>query len=445
MVEARVQRVELPFTPFAHQRAAHALQLVTRFLVLVWHRRAGKTVFAVMELLLAALACTRDAGHFGYIAPLRHQAKSVAWKYVKQFARLIPGAVINEGELFVEFPNGARVRLFGADNPDAFRGLYFDGVVLDEVADMHPEVWGEIIRPALADRQGWAIFIGTPKGVNLFSELYYRALKGEDGWGADLRRASETGVLPAAEVEQARREMTPAQFAQEMDCDFAASVEDVLLRLDDVLAAQARRVREGEYSFAAKVLGVDVARYGGDRNCIFPRQGLVAFRPRIFAGMDTMAVAGNVAQSIEKWDPDATFVDVGGIGAGVVDRLHQLGHQVIPVDFGGKANDPRFENKRAEMWWGMADWVKAGACLPELQELQQDLTAPRYTYANARGRLQLESKDDMRARGLKSPDVGDALCTTFFAPVAPRGPRIPGQQQRGTVATTDYDPYERST
>lgn len=435
-------RVELPFAPYPHQKAAHAFLAVFRFLVLVWHRRAGKTVFAVMELLLAALATNKERARFGYIAPLLKQSKGVVWDYLKHYARFIPGTVINEGELFVELPNGARIRLYGADNPDGLRGIYLDGVVLDEVADMKPMVWGEIIRPALADRQGWAIFIGTPKGVNLFSELFYRAQK-EEGWKADLRRASDTGVVPQEELDQARREMSPAQYAQEWDCDFAASAEDVLLKLDDVLAAQARTLGEADYIYAAKTLGVDVARYGGDRTAIILRQGLVAFRPAILRGADTMTVAGQVAQTIDRHSPDATFVDVGGIGAGVIDRLQQLGYGVVPVDFGSRAIDPRFENKRAEMWWDMAQWVKGGACMPDSQELTQDLTAPRYTYKNARGRLQLESKDDMRARGLPSPDVGDALCTTFAHPVAPRR-IIPGHvnHSQGKTMPESYNPFQ---
>lgn len=430
--------VDLGYKPYEHQRAAHALRLTFRFLVLVWHRRAGKTVFAVLELLLAALACAKERGRYGYIAPLLKQAKGVAWDYLKHFARTIPGCVVNESELYVEFPNGARVRLFGADNPDSFRGLYFDGVVMDEVADQKPEAWGEIVRPALADRQGWAIFIGTPKGTNLFSELYYRA-QTEPGWKADLRRASETGIIPEAELAQMRREMTPAQFSQEADCDFSASVDDVLLRLEDVLAAQSRSLPEHAYQGAPKVLGVDVARYGGDRSSIFLRQGQAAWRPTVMVGLDLMALSGRVAESIERLQPDATFIDQGGMGGGVVDRLRQLKFNVVGIDFGGRAAEERFENKRAEMWWSAAEWVKGGGCLPESQALAQDLTAPRYTYKNHRGRLQLESKDDLRARGLPSPDLGDSFVLTFAMPVAPKGARVRADKQQ--VVNRDFNPY----
>lgn len=143
-----------------------------RFAVLVAHRRFGKTVLAVNHLVMKALHCKQPRGMYAYCAPFRNQAKSVAWNYIKHYSGSIP-KVVNESELSVCFDvNGATIRVFGADNPDALRGLYFDYIVLDEVAQMKPEVWHEIVRPALADRHGGALFIGTPKGVNLFSELY---------------------------------------------------------------------------------------------------------------------------------------------------------------------------------------------------------------------------------------------------------------------------------
>lgn len=418
--------VQLDFKPFEHQRLAHKLRLAIRFLVLVWHRRGGKTVFSIVELVLAALACTRERGRFGYVAPFLKQAKAVAWDYLKHYTRPIPGCSYNEQELAVDLPNGARIRLFGADNPDALRGLYFDGVVMDEVADMRPQVWGEIIRPALADRQGWAIFIGTPKGVNLFSELYYEAARGRDGWGADLKRAADTGVIPVDEVEHARLSMSPPQFAQEFDCDFAAAVENALVPLDAVLTAQARRVGTAEFNYYPRILGIDVAGYGDDLTVFFPRQGPVAMVPRAMRGLDPMQVAEQAARSIDGWKPHAVFVDRGGIGHGVTSRLEQLGYaNVTAVEFGWKPSDDRFQNKRAEMWWDMAEWVKAEGCLPSTVagvpmmngRLVTDLTAPTYSYANARGKVQLESKDDMRERGLPSPDFGDALALTFAYPV----------------------------
>src|SRR5690606_35091008 len=112
-----------------------------RFSVLVIHRRAGKTVLAIMRLIASALRNEQQAPRYAYIAPQLNQAKDVAWSYLKHYGLKVPGAVANESELYVEFPNGARVRVYGADNPDRLRGIYLDGVVLDEVADMKSEVW----------------------------------------------------------------------------------------------------------------------------------------------------------------------------------------------------------------------------------------------------------------------------------------------------------------
>jgi phage terminase large subunit len=158
-------------------------------------------------------------------------------------------------------------------------------------------------------------------------------------------------------------------------------------------------------------------------------------------GSDTMQVAGRLAIAVERWGPDAVFVDQGGIGAGVIDRMRQLGHAVIGVDFGGKPTDPRFENKRAEMYWGMSAWVRDGGCLPDMKEYSLELPATTFTYANARGKLQLESKDDLRKRGLPSPDVADSLALTFAHPVAPKGLQLPKHLQRNDSPRGDYDPH----
>jgi len=136
-----------------------------RFGCIVAHRRAGKTVASVMDLIDFALRCEKPDPRFAYVAPYYAQAKDVAWTYVKRFAAMIPGATINESELRVDLPNGARIRLYGADNYDRLRRIYLDGVVLDEFADQPPQAWREVIRPALSDRQAWALFIGDWWGM----------------------------------------------------------------------------------------------------------------------------------------------------------------------------------------------------------------------------------------------------------------------------------------
>ena len=205
----------------AAQAGLHADR--ARFKVIVAHRRFGKTVFAVAELLLRAMRNELRAPRYAYVAPFYRQAKAVVWDYLKHYGRQIEGARFHETELRCDLPNGARISLYGADDPDSLRGLYLDGVVLDEYAQMDPRAWSEVIRPALADREGWAVFIGTPLGRNGFWRLYERA-KAAPGWRAVLRRASETGVLPAAELAAAKEAMSEAEYAQEFECSFDAAI-----------------------------------------------------------------------------------------------------------------------------------------------------------------------------------------------------------------------------
>lgn len=195
-----------------------------RFAVIVAHRRAGKTVACVNDLIDGALRCQQKNPRFAYIAPYFKQAKDVAWQYVRDYTRAIPGTTWNEAELRADLPRGARVRLYGSDNPDALRGIYLDGVVMDEYADMDPRMWTEVIRPALADRQGWAIFIGTPKGHNAFYDMWRYALQ-DDDWLAVCLRASETGLILPDELDAARRAMSEDQFAQEFECSFEAAIQ----------------------------------------------------------------------------------------------------------------------------------------------------------------------------------------------------------------------------
>lgn len=204
--------VRLDYQPRPQFRDFHRRR--ERFGVVVAHRRAGKTVAAIFDLVDAAIRCPKPDGRFAYVAPLYAQAKDVAWTYLKRAVSPLPGVTINESELRVDLPNGSRIRLYGADNYDRLRGIYLDGVVLDEFADMDPRAWSEVIRPALADRGGWAVFIGTPKGRNAFADLYERA-EADPEWYALRLRASQTGIIPTQELEALRAELTPNEFRRE--------------------------------------------------------------------------------------------------------------------------------------------------------------------------------------------------------------------------------------
>ena len=179
-----------------------------RFACIVTHRRAGKTVACIQEPQACALRCQNIRPRFAYVSPFLKQSKTVAWDYLREAVSLLPAGSINESELRVDYPNGGQARLYGADNPDALRGIYLDGVVLDECADMDPRLWSEVIRPALADRKGWAVFIGTPKGRNALFETWKRASGDPRTWYSLMLKASETGLISQDELDLARGELS---------------------------------------------------------------------------------------------------------------------------------------------------------------------------------------------------------------------------------------------
>ena len=425
------KNIIIPYVP-RHMGVHEALE-GHRFSVLVAHRRFGKTVLVVNHLLKWALLCGREGGMFGYVGPFRNQAKSVAWDYLKRYSAGIPGRVVNESELWIGVPSnggGSRIRIFGADNPDALRGMYFDGVVLDEVAQMKAEVWGEVVRPALVDRGGWAVFIGTPKGANVFSELYFRArgaqARGDGDWCAMSFPVTATSVLPEAEVERLRAELSDNAFRQEMLCDFSASSDDVVITLDEVRAAVERTPDAGAAAVWPLVIGVDVARFGGDATVFFRRRGRVAYRPEVMRGLSNVEVAHRLMACIAEHQPALVCIDQGQ-GTGVIDLVRELTRHlpvgVVEVPFGGRATDAeRFANRRAEMWFAVRDWLREGGCLPDDRAhgvaLEAELTVPTYVF-NAAGKIQIEDKAAIRERLSRSTDLADALALTFAVPVRP--------------------------
>jgi len=225
------QEVSTGYTPRKHQMWLH--KALKRFNVLVCHRRFGKTVFSLNHTLHRGIRCPRHNPQYAYVAPTYGQAKRVSWDYLKDYTKDIRGVKTYEQELRVDIPRpdrGDRVRimLLGADNPDAIRGLYLDGVVIDEYAQCDPGLWGEVVRPALSDRLGWAIFIGTPKGQNHFHRIYSNAGKyiadGDPEWFRTLQRASETKIVSKKELESAAATMSEEEYDQEYECSFSAAL-----------------------------------------------------------------------------------------------------------------------------------------------------------------------------------------------------------------------------
>jgi len=250
--------IEIPYKPREHQLKVHELLEGKRFAVVVAHRRFGKTVAALNHLIREAVLNEKETPRYAYIAPTYGQAKRVAWDYLVKYTTPL-GGTNNISELRVDFW-GRRIQLYGSDNPDSLRGQYFDGVIIDEVGDQNPKIWTDIVRPALTDRKGWCLFIGTPKGHNHFKELRDRAEK-ESDWGLLEFKASETGVVDDTELKAARNEMGEDKYRQEFECSFDAAVEGsyygtILNELEDKKHMQEIPREELSRTFTAWDLGM---------------------------------------------------------------------------------------------------------------------------------------------------------------------------------------------
>jgi hypothetical protein len=216
-----------------------------RWSLIVAHRRCGKTVLCINDLIYKALMDDKEDGRYAYIAPYYSQAKNIAWDYLVRFSQPVLRKA-NQSELWVELINGARIRLYGADSPDGLRGIFLDSVVLDEYADMKPSIWGAVVRPLLTDRKGSATFIGTPKGHNAFWEMYQTAASSGD-WYVKVLRASQTNILDKGELEDAAKTMTEDQYLQEFECDFESAILGAYFGKEMRQLTDDGRIREVEY------------------------------------------------------------------------------------------------------------------------------------------------------------------------------------------------------
>lgn len=227
---------------------------------------------------------------------------------------------------------------------------------------------------------------------------------------------------------------------------FPPSSINTLIGPDLVSEAMSRRYKENIYAHMQRRLGVDVALQGDDRTVLFPRQGLMAFKPVELRTNEPADIAARVMMAKSKFHQEIDFVDAtGGFGSGVISHLNMSGkdHTVQGVHFSGKAISEAYFNKRAEMWWEMCDWIKGGGRLPNIPSLAKELVAPTYTLKN--GKFLIEPKDQIKARLGFSPDMADALALTFALPDQPAQPKIhhAAQEFETTREQTEYDPLER--
>lgn len=412
-------KINISFMPRRWQQ--ECIDNMTRFSVWALHRRAGKTTLAINLLRNYAL---KKVGTYVYVAPFLKQAKEIAWSALREVAKdfqHVPVGngyrdlvTVRESEYSLIFWNGSVIRLAGADNPDALRGNKLAGAVLDEVAQMSREVWSEVIQPALLDSNGWAIFIGTPKGINLFSELFFR---GDDpafkpDWSNARYTCYQTDALTPEQIAVMKRDLSPEAFKREMLCDFGASAADQLISLDEVMTASQRRVEGAQLSRYEPVIGVDVARYGDDSSVIVVRRGLVVESLQTYKNLDIVSLAEQVAQTARTGGIKTIYVDGTGVGGGVPDVLRAMGLHPFDINFGQRSAESLYANKRSEMWCKMAEWIRGGGCIPASERLVKELAAPTYE-KDEDGKIKLENKKKIKERLGFSPDLGDALALTF--------------------------------
>lgn len=398
----------------------------------------GKT--ALMAWIVIWFTATRPHPQVVVTANTRPQLESKTWRELAKWHRLFEFAGLFEHGrdryALRRHPRTwfAQALAWRAESAEAFAGTHERHVAMlfDEASRIDDRIW-EVAEGAMTTPGAlWCVFGNPTRNAGRFAECFGSLSHRWRTMRVDARSASlpDKGQI-AAWIEDYGEDSDFVRVRVKGEFPGAESGSFIPRAL--VEAARKRRVPGAETARAPLVLGVDPARFGADCSVILARQGLAAREPERFRGLDNMTLAGMVAERMQRLDPAAVFVDAGA-GAGVVDRLRQLGFAPLEVNFAGRARRPdRFANRRAEMWAGMRDWLEAGGSIPDDALLAGELEGPRYAF-DAADRILLEKKSRMKARGLASPDAADALALTFAMPVA-----APGHVSAPRRARLDYD------
>lgn len=426
--------------------------------VTVWPRRNGKDLTAIN--ILAGKALQRKGLYF-YIAPFANQVRSIIWdgsdgggtKFIDYIPRELIARKLDQ-QMKIWLTNGSLIHLVGSDNPDAVVGTNPLGMVFTEFSLHKPGIWG-YMRPVLAENGGWALFNGTPRGMNHFYEMAETA-KRNAKWFYQHLSATDTGFPSEDDIQEEREAGMPESLIeQEFYTSWSASSEEILIPLDFIKVAFNTELDPKNYTFAPRIIGVDPAfAEKGDRAVIIRRQGRKVWEPEVHQGIDPMALASRVAKHIQEWKAHYCFVDAGR-GEAVWSRLFQLGYEdrVIPVHFDGKTYDDLYHRKKDEIWGRMKSFIchpELPPDLPQMEELAKDLSAPLFEI-NDRGKMVIENKKQLKQRGIRSTDLGDALALTFSEELDEERILTPEMEQLGVTqdildkitrqdsGTKDYD------
>lgn len=337
----------------------------------------------------------------------------------------------------------------------ALSGLHskFPFLLLDEIGDM-PVQLGQKALQIFTGGVKDALIMAAGNPTSTTGLLYLISTKERGMWQLIKITADpdDPNRTPRVDIDHAREQIrlygrdNPWIKATILG-EFPDSAINTLLSLKDCEDSIGRypALKTDVYKYSQKRLGVDVAREGLDSTVLFPRQGLRLFKPVVLRGANNLEVAARVLLAKKNWQYENVFIDnTGGFGGGVIDTLRQAGESPFSVHFAGKAIDKRYFNKRAEMWFNMAEWIKGGGCIPEIPQLVQELTAVTYTTKD--GKLLMEPKEHIKKRLGFSPDHADALALTFALPEAPA--RVVDNVEIGMLMDqnhkmrTDYDELE---
>ena len=327
-------------------------------------------------------------------------------------------------------------------NTEAFAGLHNEGkriiLIFDEASSIIDPIW-EVSEGAMLDSSTeiiWAVFGNPTRNTGRFRRCFGDLRHRWDNKQIDSRtcrisnkKQIQEWIEDYGEDSDFVRVRVRGMFPRASSMQFIPS--------DIIETALGRVYHPSDYDYAPRVLGVDIARFGDDQTVICKRQGLACHEFMKFRELDNMDVAGIVAQEIQAYKPHAVFIDQGA-GTGVIDRLRKLGYDVTEVAFGSKSSVSKYFNKRAQMWGGVKEWLQQGGALPNDPEILADLTGPEYSFS-AKDEIQLEKKEDMKKRGLASPDCGDSLALTFAHPVHLE--RFEDHHIEAPVRNQAYDPF----
>ena len=387
------------------------------------HGTGKSTVLA--WLCLWGLCCFEDV-KIPCTAPTAHQLNDVLWSEIEKWHQkmLEPWksaiSVTAEAVKIDGLNNFAAARTGRKENPEALQGFHADNLMflVDEASGIPDQIF-EVARGALSTPNSRVIMAANPtRTTGYFYQAFHR---NRDAWNLLTFSCADSPLVSKEYISEMQNE-----YGSDSDIyrvrvlgEFPKGGELQFIPADLVEQAQSRYYKETDFNFAPVTLGVDVAAFGGDRNVIFLRQGL--YSTILFTGreVETSTLAGIVAKFEDEKHSQAVFVDATGVGFGVVSNLRTMGRNPIAVELGGASVHDGYVNKRAECWGLMRNWLKEGGWIPKDMHLRDDLCAPEYSYTPA-GKIQLERKEKIRARGLASPDFADALALTFAAPIIKR-------------------------